>query len=370
MNFLSNTPPLPGIIKPDNTQTLRVRRGYYTLLGVIIHTFICFLLWINGLFHVSGIEFISIFSVIWAGYFTYFILLKTGVNQRFQDPDLSMPIIFWAVSSIMYTVSLTTEVRALLLMFNLLVLVFSTFYLNKRQYIIITLYAIALYIGIILYLKSFHPDFINIREESAVFLGYIFLSSALASICYKMSDLRKYLHRKNKKLAEAIKRAAALSMIDDLTKIKNRRYIFDILHHQELMAKRGQYSFAVCMLDIDHFKKVNDTYGHLIGDSVLKALCQKILANLREIDYFARVGGEEFLFVLPLVDEAQAKHMADRLRIKIEKANFNEIAPGLKITVSLGVAGYQPPEKIETTLARVDAALYTAKRAGRNQVAV
>lgn len=370
MNSHNNSTTSSNIVRPDKAQALRVRRGYYTLLGVVIHTGICFLIWVQGLFHVSGIEFISIFSVIWMGYIIYFILLKTGINERFQDPDLSMPIVFWAVSSIMYTVSLTTEIRALLLMFNLLVLVFSAFYLNKRQYIIVTLYGVALYVVIIFYLMGFHPSFIDIKEEGVVFFGYVALASALASICNKMSDLRKHLHRKNQKLAVAIKHAADLSMTDDLTKVKNRRYILDILHHQALMAERGQYFFSVCMLDIDHFKEVNDAYGHLVGDAVLKALCHKVLAGLREIDYFARIGGEEFLFILPLVDKEQAKHMADRIRVQIENANFDEIASGLKITVSLGVVGYQQPEKIETTLARVDAALYAAKRSGRNQVAV
>jgi len=355
---------------PVKIQNLRVLRGYYILLGAVIHTFICFLIWMDNLLHVSGIQFILIFSVIWIGYLTYFVLIKQGINERFQDPDLTMPIVCWAVTSIMYTISLTTEIRALLLMLNLLVLVFSAFYLNKRQYIVVTLYGIILYLCVIFYLKSFHPEFIHIREESAVFLGYVSLSSALSAICYKISNLRKYLHRKNQKLAVAIKHAAALSMTDELTNVKNRRYILDILRHQALMAERGQYSFSVCMLDIDYFKSVNDDYGHLVGDAVLKALCRKVQAGLREIDYFARIGGEEFLFVLPLVNEEQARQMADRIRIQIENASFDEVAHGLKITVSIGVVGYQQPESIETTLARVDAALYTAKRTGRNRVAI
>jgi diguanylate cyclase (GGDEF)-like protein len=350
-------------------QNLRVQRGLYTLLGAFLHTFVCFLLWVNGLFHVSAIEFIGLFSVIWAGYLFYFILLKTGVNQRFQDPDLIMSIVFWAVSSIMYTVALTTELRALLLMFNLLALVFSAFYLSKKQYVIIIAYSIFLYVCVIVYLANTYPKFIDLKEESAVFVSYVFLSSALAFICYKMNDLRKRLNRKNKKLAIAIKHSANLSVTDDLTKIKNRRYIFDILRHQVLMAKRGQYFFAVCMLDVDHFKKINDIYGHLAGDEVLKAFCNNISLVLREIDYFARIGGEEFLFVLPLVDETQAKQMAERIRMQVEKSNFDKIAIGLKITASLGVVAYQSPEKIETTLARVDEALYSAKRSGRNQVA-
>ncbi|HRA42665.1 MAG TPA: GGDEF domain-containing protein [Gammaproteobacteria bacterium] len=356
--------------KTSKTQKLRVKIGCYALLGATIHTCICLLIWIDGFLHASGIEFISMFSVIWAGYLAYFILLKTGFNQSFKDPDLIMPIIVWAVTSVMYTVSLTVEIRSLLLMFNLLVLVFAAFNLNRRQYILVTLYGIVLYIGIIVYLKIFHPLKIDIKEEGAVFLGYVLLTSALSAICYKISKLRKHLHQKNQKLAIAIKRIGAISMTDELTKIKNRRYILDILRRQVLMVARGQYFFSVCMLDIDHFKQINDVYGHLAGDSALKMLCQKVLTGLREIDYFARIGGEEFLFVLPLVDKEQAKYMADRIRVQIENTNFDEVAPGLKMTISLGVSDYQSPEKIETTLARIDSALYAAKRTGRNQVIV
>ena len=358
----------PTTISTDKAQKLRVKRGGYALLGAAIHTCICLLIWIDGFLYASGLAFILMFSIIWTGYLVYFILIKTGFNQRFQDPDLMMPIIFWAVTSVMYTVSLTVEIRSLLLMLNLLVLVFSAFNLNRRQYIIVTLYGILLYIGIIFYLKIFHPLEIDIKEESSVFVGYVLLTSALSSICYKISNLRKHLHQKNEKLAAAIKRIGAISMTDELTRVKNRRYIFDILHHQVLMAERGQYFFSVCMLDIDHFKAVNDAYGHLVGDTALKALCEKVLPELREIDYFARIGGEEFLFVLPLVHQEQAKDIANRIRNQVQNASFDEVAPGLKITISFGVSGHQSPEKIEATLARVDAALYAAKRRGRNQV--
>lgn len=370
MNSPINHIHFPHVLKPDKAQFLRIKRGYYALLGAVMHMLICFLIWRESLFHVSGIAFILIFLVVWAGYLTYFILLKTGVNQRFQDPDLMMPIVFWAITSIMYTVSLTTEIRSVLLMLNFIVLVFAAFHLNKRQYIIVTLYGVVLYMGVIFYLKNFHPDFIDMEEETAVFFSYVFLASALSAICYKMGDLRKHLHRKNQKLARAIKRTSALSMVDELTKIKNRRYILEVLRHQALMAERGQYFFSICMLDLDHFKKVNDAYGHLVGDAALKALCHTVLSGLREIDYFARIGGEEFLFVLPLVDKEQAKYMAERIKNQVENANFDFVQPGLKMTISLGVSDYQSPEQIETTLARADAALYAAKRAGRNQVAV
>jgi len=338
------------------------------LLGALIHTAICWMLWIAGLFRVSGMEFIALFGVIWIGYLSYFSLLRTGLNKHFADSTLTIPILFWAVSAIMYTLALTNDLRAVLLMFYLLVLVFSAYYLDWRQYIYIILYGALLYLGVILFFMSQYPDYIKPKKEIIVFLCYIVISFSLAIICSKMNTLRKHLNEKNEGLELALKDTESLSVTDELTGVKNRRFILSILQQQRLLAERGQYIFAVCMLDIDHFKRVNDRHGHQVGDNFLIILCRKIEKMLRKMDFFARIGGEEFLFILPLVNVEQATQSAERIREYIEESDFSEVAPDLKATVSIGVTAYQWPEKIETTLARVDAALYAAKQAGRNKV--
>lgn len=346
---------------------LRIRRGLYALFGAIIHTGICFLLWINDLFRTSTLEFLVLFFVFWVGHIGFFIMLSTN-KKHLKKRNLTVAIMLWAITCIMYTVFLTNDLRAVLLMLYLLSLVFGAFSLYWRDYIVINVYGLMLYLSIIIYFNQFLPEYIKFNKELAVYSCYVLMSFTFSIICYEMSVVRRYLKRKNKKLEAAFQYIESISITDELTKIKNRRYILSVLENQKLMVERGNYIFSICMIDIDHFKNINDIHSHMIGDKILKNLCKKISANIRKIDSFARYGGEEFLLVLPLTNGSRAKLSADRLRNLIETSDFSDIVPNLKITLSIGVTEYRWPEEIEATIARVDAALYEAKRAGRNLV--
>ena len=130
--------------------------------------------------------------------------------------------------------------------------------------------------------------------------------------------------------------------------------------------RHGMSPFSVLLFDIDHFKIINDTHGHLVGDQVLKALCGTIAERLRGSDEIARWGGEEFAVILPTANQVQAVALAERLRQRIAETNFD----GIRISVSIGVAEYQRGESLEALLERVDHALYAAKQGGRNRVVV
>ncbi|MFJ8065728.1 diguanylate cyclase domain-containing protein [Psychrobacillus sp. NPDC096426] len=151
------------------------------------------------------------------------------------------------------------------------------------------------------------------------------------------------------------------SYTDALTKLKNRRYFEKITKRW----KYSQYSFSVIMFDIDHFKDVNDTYGHHTGDEVLQYVSTKMLEVVRENDVCIRLGGEEFIILLPKSNLEQASHVAERLRQNI--ASY--ICPTNDyITISAGVTEYQFGESIDELYNRVDASLYRAKTNGRNQI--
>jgi diguanylate cyclase (GGDEF)-like protein len=164
-----------------------------------------------------------------------------------------------------------------------------------------------------------------------------------------------------------------LAMTDELTGVYNRRSLFDIGDKEVARARRTKASLSALLLDLDHFKRVNDKYGHLGGDSVLVRFVEVVRGCLRTSDTLARYGGEEFLVLLPDVGSAGAKVVGDRIRATIESSTFFVGAVPLKITASVGVASL-PNGDTETTLAtlvaRADQALYLAKRDGRNRVAV
>jgi diguanylate cyclase (GGDEF)-like protein len=157
---------------------------------------------------------------------------------------------------------------------------------------------------------------------------------------------------------------------DVLTGLHNRRHAEFALPLLVEGARVASQVLSVAMLDVDHFKKINDTHGHAVGDAVLQQLAQLLRHRLRSADLLARVGGEEFLAVLVGIAPQQAAEICERLRLAVVEHDWPAITPGLSVRVSVGLAGGLPPQSADTLLERADQALYAAKRAGRNRVHV
>ncbi len=189
------------------------------------------------------------------------------------------------------------------------------------------------------------------------------MASRLRRVLGELDKSNHALRKKNEELHE-------LSIRDGLTGLYNRKHMMETLHQETARSLRYNHPYSVLMLDIDHFKDYNDNYGHLAGDAVLKEVAATLMSSLRAGDYAARYGGEEFLLLLQETTLEDALESAERIRGLVEgrKAGGALTAPG--ITVSIGVASFpesgSDPEEI---INKADAALYEAKRAGRNRVA-
>jgi diguanylate cyclase (GGDEF)-like protein/PAS domain S-box-containing protein len=157
------------------------------------------------------------------------------------------------------------------------------------------------------------------------------------------------------------------SITDALTGLANRAEFNRILHAEIRRAARYHNTFSVLMFDLDHFKKINDEFGHDKGDKVLKAISTLLLAHLRESDTLSRWGGEEFMVLLPETNRHEATLLAEKLRLAVEEYDFSV---NRAVTISIGVSEFQKGESGKSLFKRVDEALYSAKGAGRNQVAV
>ncbi len=158
---------------------------------------------------------------------------------------------------------------------------------------------------------------------------------------------------------------------DELTGIPNRKAFDEMLEKQISLGKRQQRPFTLLVIDIDHFKKVNDTYGHLIGDEVLRFMARRVESRLRTEDMAARFGGEEFTAILPETVAEDAIVLANELREYFAKTKLNRATEPKtigKVTISVGVAQYKNGESAEEIISRADQALYKAKEGGRNQV--
>jgi diguanylate cyclase (GGDEF)-like protein len=157
------------------------------------------------------------------------------------------------------------------------------------------------------------------------------------------------------------------ALTDELTKLPNRRALAQRFLQEMQRARRHHKAIAFMMIDLDHFKQVNDTYGHLNGDAVLAELASILEHGARESDVCARYGGEEFGLILHETTEAGARTLAERIRVKVAAATF---PGGLKLTISIGVAATDEPALFTTLMERADQALYAAKQGGRNQVRI
>lgn len=162
-----------------------------------------------------------------------------------------------------------------------------------------------------------------------------------------------------------------MTIHDGLTQIPNKRYLFDHLEKEFARCRRYSRNLSVVMFDIDHFKKVNDQYGHLTGDYVLKELSDLLRGRIRKEELFARYGGEEFVIVLPESDEDTAGQFAEIIRKKVEDSIFEFEGQRISVTISLGVAAMASDVRnTNELLKKADDALYEAKDAGRNKVMV
>jgi two-component system, cell cycle response regulator len=181
----------------------------------------------------------------------------------------------------------------------------------------------------------------------------------------KIRSLQAELREKNARLEE-------LSNTDPLTKLANRRHFLEVAGVELLRAQRYSTPLACVMVDLDHFKNINDGYGHLAGDAVLCAVADALRGGLRQHDMAARYGGEELVMLLPHTDVHGAEAVAQRYRRTIEELCISHDGVELCVTASLGIAAYpeHPASTLEDLLARADTGLYAAKAAGRNCVRV
>ena len=234
---------------------------------------------------------------------------------------------------------------------------FATVFKYNGKYILISFYPVKSINGKFLgYLVSYMGEKTYEIIMRSFYINIILtfvVSIALGILIYIIiSDIEKF-----KKLAET----------DRLTGLYNKGKFNEVLSKEIERAKRYKRYLSLIIFDIDHFKRINDTYGHKVGDEVLKTLSKIIKENIRKTDFAARWGGEEFVILAPETDIEGASKLAEKLRKAVESYTFPTVK---NITISLGVAQYNFEEKPEDFVVRADMALYKAKEGGRNRVEV
>lgn len=302
--------------------------------------------------------------------------IRLNLNLRTRDPSLTLQQMLIASMVNTYLVVHTTEARGAFLLGYVLILVFGIFKLRRTQFLKLGAVVITTY-GVIIAMEygTAKPGF-NLSLEVLQWLMLIFIYPWFAWVGGYIGNLRRSQNEANDRLALALEQnAAALEVIqrqatcDDLTGIYNRRYAQSQLRHAIALADTGVDAtpFTVLLIDIDHFKRINDTAGHFVGDKALIACVEAIKSVVRPSDTFSRWGGEEFLLVLPGMRIEDAAEVTRRIHQSVEAIDFRAIGLAQKVSVSIGAAGKRPAESLEDLLTGADDALYRAKANGRNR---
>lgn len=305
----------------------------------------------------------------------FYFAIRSGFSLRFKDPSLTVPQILSATSVCMQVIWYADEARGAFLIVYMLAAVFGIFRLDGRLFMRVGFVAVIIY-GIEIAVQwNFTNRPGNLIVDILQWLVLAFVCPWFAYVGEFISTSRRKLHDTNDKLAKAMREVEAAMLIiqdqaihDELTGLYNRRYLIGAVNGEVRRAERSSEMFCLLLLDIDYFKRINDTFGHLAGDRVLKQLSQTVLGQLRMIDCFGRYGGEEFILLMPQTDLKGALIAAERIRHDIEQINFDIGGVKTTISVSIGVAELFDGETSEQVIARADLALYAAKDGGRNKV--
>jgi len=301
----------------------------------------------------------------------YAAIVMLDWNLRLRDASVLAVGVAWGVAVQLAVVALAPQIAFPQLANLFTVFAFGMLWLPVTESAVVWALAIV-GTGAVLYLNQgrLGAAFASGFELTLTWLYLsVILSRSLLLTVYA-NGMRARLGESRRKLASALEQIQELVHYDELTKAFNRRSLVARLGQELSRSERTRVPFCVGMLDLDNFKAINDRHGHATGDAVLRAFAAVVQATMRKTDLFGRYGGEEFLLILTASGKAGADGAVARVCAAAAAHPWDKVAPGLKLTVSAGLAEYRHGETVEQLLNRADAALYDAKRGGRNRLVV
>jgi diguanylate cyclase (GGDEF)-like protein len=289
----------------------------------------------------------------------FYLMVRTRLNQRFKDPTLATEQTAAAILFLAYFMYHAGPARNALTLFYLVVMLFGALRLSAVRLAALSVLALVAH-GTVLHLSYLRDeDYMDVQAAVTEFFVLLIALPWFAAMGGYVNRLRARVAQTNAELQAALERIRDVAVRDELTGAYNRRLLMETLAREQARASRTGAAYSVCMIDVDHFKAVNDSLGHLEGDAVLRAVAAVAARGLRALDVFGRFGGEEFLVILPDTDRAGALRVAERIRAAV--------AAETRVTVTIGTA-QSARDDIAAVLARADRALYDGKAAGRNRV--
>lgn len=302
------------------------------------------------------------------GLFGFYLLVRSGCSLGGRDPALSLLQMSYAVAVMAAAYLINPPLRGMVLMLVALVLVFAAFTLQPQHARAIGWLAVAVLGSAMLGGAQLAPQVFDPTIESIHFVFAAVVLPVISLLAAELAAMRVGLKAQKAELQQALAQIRRLATRDDLTGLVNRRHMQELAAGEHRRAQRSGMGPCLCLVDLDHFKRVNDRHGHAVGDAVLRRFAGLALAALRDTDVLARWGGEEFLLLLPDTAPPEARQGIERLRRSVAAEPRWAELPQLRVSFSAGLTAWRLDEPLRDALARADRALYQAKAQGRDRV--
>ena len=301
----------------------------------------------------------------------FYVLVRSGVTRHWRDPGLMVLQNLYALLAISFAyITLDPSERGMVLVLIALVIVFGMYTHAPRLSVMNGVLAMVLLGAAMGVLSSVDPTYYPPQLELLRFGVMLGSLPVLIFTAYLISSWRQRLSTQRRELQQALDQVPQLATRDALTGLYNRRHMQEKLAYAAQRFQRYGERFTVALIDLDHFKRINDEHGHVVGDQALMAFASAASMVLRDTDTLARWGGEEFLFLMPNTSPQKATIALDRVRDALASVTVSQVAPQLRLRFSAGLALCLGQEGTDATLERADQALYQAKSAGRHRSVV
>jgi diguanylate cyclase len=351
----------------DKHTKIRLRSTLYGAIDYAVTVAVLFIFAAIGTIPLHVPEYILYIAIVLNAIFIGGI--ASGLTKRLRDPSLTTLQVSAALAANLFGVALAPQIAYMFVINMFVPLAFASLHFSTRQFLV-TGILLALGLYAVLSTADFRGGFtIARREEQYLFIfSLIFVLAKYLAIHGAISRLRAALHDKNKRLRELTARLAELATHDELTGIWNRRQFLGLLADESQRSVRTGATFCVAIIDVDHFKHINDNFGHHTGDEVLRELAAVLAGEMRASDQVARYGGEEFVILMVDTTMDESVLALERIRSLVAGRRWSGCPATSGITISAGVAEWVPRLSTLQVLTLADNALYEAKHAGRNRV--
>ena len=302
------------------------------------------------------------------GALAFYSVIRSGLSARWSDPELSLPQLAWASIAAMAAYVAIPDMRPSVLQALCLIQIFGMVTLRPRASLLASGISFALAL-VALGVVGRYESMPTVAWHTEVFKMALacFVLARLGRMSYRISRVRQQVVRDHAALSRAIEQVRDLAVRDALTGLHNRRHLMERLERERHRAEHLGQTFCVALIDLDHFKRVNDTHGHAVGDDVLRGVANVLRSCMRESDVLGRWGGEEFIILMPDTQTHEGLIALNRLRRQLAQSPPAGNLPLLRVTLSAGVAAHRAGDSLEHLIERADRALYTAKDAGRDR---